>query len=288
MPVVVVGASGLIGRRAVVALAERSPEVRAYVRRREAADALRALGAKVAVGTLDTTATAIDSKDVQHVVWTQLRGLWYSSRQLGQQVGQFSKATVAVDGYVSGPSLAVDQDGTPWAAYYVNNTVQVATLQGKTWTTQEVATVGQCSFCPPSRTSIGIAPAGPVVAYTDPATHHVPRRRGSDEAQSNPVIVAAGVAQYATVQKLLERLEGKDCVRRDRSQSVHRFAAAFGRDELIGRRIRTLAEKLCGGSLAPILSHLIQSRPLSPEERQSLRALIAELDTTPPRRKARG
>src|SRR5262245_13672787 len=90
---------------------------------------------------------------------------------------------------------------------------------------------------------------------------------------------AGGVAQYATVQKLLERLESKGYVRRDRSASVHTFAAAVGRDELIGRRLQALAEKLCGGSLAPLLSNLLQSRPLSARERQSLRSLIEELDT---------
>ena len=30
--------------------------------------------------------------------------------------------------------------------------------------------------------------------------------------------------------------------------------------------------ELCGGSMTPLLSHLLQSRPLSPEERSSLRA----------------
>src|SRR5437588_10624341 len=53
MPVVVTGASGLVGRAAVRAFSERSPEVRAYVRRRDAVDALRDLGAKVAVGAVD-------------------------------------------------------------------------------------------------------------------------------------------------------------------------------------------------------------------------------------------
>jgi predicted transcriptional regulator len=95
-----------------------------------------------------------------------------------------------------------------------------------------------------------------------------------------------GVAQYATVQKLLERLEAKGYVRRDRSAAVHVFHAAVGRDELIGRRLRSIADKLCGGSMAPLLSHLIQSRPLSPKERQSLRSLVEELDA--PRRRPRG
>jgi BlaI family transcriptional regulator, penicillinase repressor len=96
-----------------------------------------------------------------------------------------------------------------------------------------------------------------------------------------------GVAQYATVQKLLERLEAKHYVRRDRTASVHVFSAAVDRDDLIGRRLKAIADKLCGGSLAPLLSHLLQSRPLSPAERKSLRSLIDELDA-PARRRPRG
>lgn len=52
MTVMVIGASGLIGR-ALVPLLVRRDEVRACVRRPEAADPLRAMGAKVAVGRLD-------------------------------------------------------------------------------------------------------------------------------------------------------------------------------------------------------------------------------------------
>ena len=84
----------------------------------------------------------------------------------------------------------------------------------------------------------------------------------------------AGAAQYATVQKQLERLEAKGFVARDRSLYVHVFSPAIHRDELIGRRIRAMAEKLCGGSLVPILSHLARSKGLSPEEREALRELI--------------
>jgi uncharacterized protein YbjT (DUF2867 family) len=52
MTVMVIGASGLIGR-ALVPLLVRKDEVRACVRRHEAADTLRAVGAKVAVGPFD-------------------------------------------------------------------------------------------------------------------------------------------------------------------------------------------------------------------------------------------
>lgn len=49
----VTGASGLVGRAAVSAFARHIPDVRAYVRRRGAAEPLRTLGAKVAVGDID-------------------------------------------------------------------------------------------------------------------------------------------------------------------------------------------------------------------------------------------
>jgi predicted transcriptional regulator len=87
-----------------------------------------------------------------------------------------------------------------------------------------------------------------------------------------------GTAQYATVQKLLERLEDKGCVRRDRGLAAHRFAAALGRDELIGRRLQDVAAKLCGGSLTPLLTHLVRARRLTARERRELRDLIDELD----------
>lgn len=54
---------------------------------------------------------------------------------------------------------------------------------------------------------------------------------------------------YATVQKLLERLEAKKFVRRKRSGACHTFRACVGREELIRRRLRRVAEELCGGEV---------------------------------------
>ena len=92
------------------------------------------------------------------------------------------------------------------------------------------------------------------------------------------VYAQEGASVYATVQKLLDRLEAKGCVRRDRSGVVHVFEAAIDRDELIGRRLRAVADALCGGSLTPLLTHLVQGEGLSIEERKELRALIDRLD----------
>jgi predicted transcriptional regulator len=85
-------------------------------------------------------------------------------------------------------------------------------------------------------------------------------------------------AHYATVQKLLERLEKKQYVARDRSGHAHTFRARIDRDELVGRRLRVMAEKLCGGLMAPLLTHLVRAEALTSRERQELRDLIDELD----------
>jgi predicted transcriptional regulator len=83
---------------------------------------------------------------------------------------------------------------------------------------------------------------------------------------------------YATVQKLLERLEAKGHVSRDRSGHAHVFAAATDRDTLVGRRLRAMAQKLCGGLMGPLLTHLVRAEELNPQERQELRVLMDELD----------
>jgi predicted transcriptional regulator len=81
-------------------------------------------------------------------------------------------------------------------------------------------------------------------------------------------------SHYGTVQKQLERLEGKGFVRRDRSLFVHLFSAAVDRDALVGRRLDAVMDKLCGGSLEPILTHLLRAPKLTDEQRRRLRELI--------------
>src|SRR5438309_11888086 len=89
---------------------------------------------------------------------------------------------------------------------------------------------------------------------------------------------SGGAAQYATVQKLLDRMEVKEYVRRDRSLFVHRFVPVLDRDQLIGRRLRSLAEPLCHGSLTPLLTHLARAGDLTQDDRHALRAIIQDSD----------
>ncbi len=81
-------------------------------------------------------------------------------------------------------------------------------------------------------------------------------------------------SKYQSVQKLLERLENKGCVKRDRSTTAHTFVPTVERDEIIGRRLKQVAERLCGGSLTPLLMHLAGRTRLKPDERTALQKLI--------------
>ena len=55
--------------------------------------------------------------------------------------------------------------------------------------------------------------------------------------------------------------------------------AVLDRDELIGRRLRSLAETLCDGSLTPLLTHLARAKDLTDEDRLALRAIVDEADS---------
>ena len=81
-------------------------------------------------------------------------------------------------------------------------------------------------------------------------------------------------SHYGTVQKQLERLEAKGFVSRDRTLPVHLFTAAVHRDALVARRVDAMVEKLCEGSLTPIISHLLRNPKLSHEQRRQLRAMV--------------
>ncbi len=94
-------------------------------------------------------------------------------------------------------------------------------------------------------------------------------------------------SDYATVQKLLDRLEAKSCVKRHRQSPAHVFSSALTRDELIGRRLESVAKKVCGGSLTPLLTHLVQHQELSSDERAALRSMLDQFDSAPKRKRTK-
>jgi len=81
-------------------------------------------------------------------------------------------------------------------------------------------------------------------------------------------------AQHGTVQKLLQRLEDKGYVERDRSLSVHLFSAAISRQTYAVQQLESLADKLTAGSFAPLITHLIEQKKISRDEINRIRAIL--------------
>lgn len=83
-------------------------------------------------------------------------------------------------------------------------------------------------------------------------------------------------AQHGTVQRLLQRLEDKGYIDRDRSLSIHFFSATIDRRTYAGTQLESLASKLTGGSFAPLITHLVEEKKLSREDLDQIRAILDE------------
>ena len=88
-----------------------------------------------------------------------------------------------------------------------------------------------------------------------------------------------GHSHYATVQSLLDRLLAKGFVDREKDGRVNRYRASISRADLARRRLRATADALFDGSMAPLLTHLVDNSNLQPGEISALRELIDRLDS---------
>lgn len=86
----------------------------------------------------------------------------------------------------------------------------------------------------------------------------------------------ANRAQHGTVQRLLQRLEDKGYVERDREQAVHVFVATITRQGYAGGQLESLADKLTAGSIAPLITHLIEERKISRDDIERIRSILDE------------
>ena len=81
-------------------------------------------------------------------------------------------------------------------------------------------------------------------------------------------------AYHATVNSLLDQLEKKGFVARDRSSFAHRFTATIERSELVGSQLQQIADSHFDGALTPMLLTLVDSVKLSPRDRAAVRKII--------------
>jgi len=100
------------------------------------------------------------------------------------------------------------------------------------------------------------------------------RRAATIRELTDELYPAGGTSHYATVQKLLERLEGKGHVSREPRGRANVYRPRVGRGELISRRLQATADSLCEGSLTPLLTHLVGSARLTSEDISTLRELV--------------
>jgi predicted transcriptional regulator len=82
--------------------------------------------------------------------------------------------------------------------------------------------------------------------------------------------------KMSSIQKLIERLESKGCVRRDRTERAHRFHALVTQEEFLRSRVQALSEQVCDGSFVGVMTTLLRSKGISRSERSQLRKLIDE------------
>jgi predicted transcriptional regulator len=82
---------------------------------------------------------------------------------------------------------------------------------------------------------------------------------------------------YTTMQTRLNRLVAKGVV----AKSDHRpakYRAVSAPAEVSARHIELLLERVCGGSVLPLMAHLLHHRRLNPDEIAQLKLLIAETE----------
>ena len=81
-------------------------------------------------------------------------------------------------------------------------------------------------------------------------------------------------AYHATVNTLLDQLEQKGYVARDRSGFAHSFTATIDRPTLVGSQLEQIADSYFDGALTPILLPLVDKIKLSKRDRETIRKII--------------
>ena len=81
-------------------------------------------------------------------------------------------------------------------------------------------------------------------------------------------------ARIGTVHTMLQRLDRKKLIQRDRNVHPHLFSAAASLTEIARREFETVADKLSDGSMAPFIIHLIESKRLNRKEADEIREML--------------
>jgi BlaI family penicillinase repressor len=97
-------------------------------------------------------------------------------------------------------------------------------------------------------------------------------RQITERLSGNPPIA------HSTVQTLLRQLEAKGLVDHAVEERTFVFRATRERAELNENPLRDLLTRAYHGSVVNLMTHLLKNEPVSPEELDRLRQLIAEIE----------
>lgn len=92
---------------------------------------------------------------------------------------------------------------------------------------------------------------------------------------------------YTTVQTLLNRLQGKGYADCEKGGPAHIYRAVVSRDQLLQNRLNALADEFCEGTASPLVLALVEGVRFSPEEIESFRKLLDQMEAEKPRKKGR-
>lgn len=79
---------------------------------------------------------------------------------------------------------------------------------------------------------------------------------------------------YATVNTLLQRLEGKGLANADKTQMTYVYSPKVAKQQVIKKRIKHLVDKLYDGESGPLLMHLLKSQKLSKDDIVELEDIV--------------
>ncbi len=82
---------------------------------------------------------------------------------------------------------------------------------------------------------------------------------------------------YTTVQTRLNRLVAKGVVKKSLGRPA-KYTAAVQPEEVSGRHLDLLLERVSGGSVVPLVAHLVKDRRLTPQEIGQLRQLVDQAE----------
>ncbi len=99
------------------------------------------------------------------------------------------------------------------------------------------------------------------------------------ERQISDLIKQQRPVARTTVLKTMQRLEAKGLLVRQPGQGPVRFRAALDEQRVLPALIRRFVEGTLGGSPGPLVAYLADSKKLSPEDLEALRAIARKVTT---------